>query len=77
MKLYEFHGINKKQPSPGVLCGNITLFGVAVESKPKPQLSLQNFILIYSSSSLVYFNFPDASILDNCMPIYIAKHGLA
>ncbi len=29
MKLYELHSINTKQPSSGVLCDNITLFGVA------------------------------------------------
>ncbi len=28
MTLYEWHGINTKQPSSGVLCVNITLFGV-------------------------------------------------
>ncbi len=45
MKLNERHGINTKQPLSGVLCGNITLFGVAEDhlhpvgsGDPPPQI---------------------------------------
>ncbi len=33
MKLYEQHGMNTKQASSGVLCDNITLFGVAEDHR--------------------------------------------